>query len=80
MSALIDSDKSAVYQDGEGLSSMQSGQKIRFQVVDNPRLASGTTEQLNHRELFSFGIHWPELDEDLSLRGLLSNDYGQAAH
>ncbi len=78
MSTLIDSAKSAVYQDGEILISMQSGQKIRFQAVDNPRLACGTPEQLNNIELSPFGIHWPDLDEDLSLRGLLSGDYGQA--
>ncbi len=78
MSTLIDSAKSAVYQDGEILISMQSGQKIRFQAVDNQRLACGTHEQLNNIELSPFGIHWTDLDEDLSLRGLLSGDYGQA--
>ena len=24
------------------------------------------------------GLHWPELDEDLSFRGLLEGDYGQS--
>jgi hypothetical protein len=34
-------------------------------------------EQLNRIEISPFGIHWPELDEDLSFRGLLAGDYGQ---
>ena len=25
-----------------------------------------------------FGLHWPDLDEDLSFRGLLEGDYGQS--
>ncbi len=78
MSTLIDSAKSALFQDGEILILMHSGQEIRFPVADNPRLARGTPEQLNNMELSPFGIHWPDLDEDLSFRGLLSGDHGQA--
>jgi hypothetical protein len=32
---------------------------------------------LNHIEISPFGLHWPELNEDLSFRGLLEGDYGQ---
>jgi hypothetical protein len=32
---------------------------------------------LNHIEISPFGLHWPELDEDLSFRDLLEGDYGQ---
>jgi hypothetical protein len=28
-------------------------------------------------EISPYGIHWPELDEDLSFQGLLRGDYGQ---
>ena len=56
---------------------MTSGAEIRFPVTVNPRLARGTEEQLNRIEISTFGIHWPDLDEDLSLRGLLAGDYGQ---
>ncbi len=37
-----------------------------------PRLANATEEQRDHFELGRFGIHWPELDEDISFAGLLS--------
>lgn len=56
---------------------MQSGAEIRFPVAENPRLAPGSPSQLNHIEVSPFGLHWPELDEDLSFRGLLQGDYGQ---
>jgi hypothetical protein len=56
---------------------MESGAEIRFPVAENQRLAHGTAEQLNRIELSPYGIHWPELNEDLSFRGLLRGDYGQ---
>ena len=31
----------------------------------------------NRIELSPYGIHWPELDEDLSFQGLLRGDYSQ---
>jgi len=34
-------------------------------------------QQLAHVELSPFGIHWPDLDEDLSFRGIADGDYGQ---
>jgi hypothetical protein len=56
---------------------MESGAETHFRVAQNPRLAHGTHQQLNHIELLPFGLHWPELDEDLSFRGLLEGNYGQ---
>jgi hypothetical protein len=57
---------------------MRSGVEIRFPIAGNPRLAHGTPRQLNNIEASPFGLHWPELDEDLSFRGLLEGDCGQA--
>ena len=57
--------------------SLESGTEIRFPVMENARLARGTAKQLSRIELSPFGIHWPDLDEDLSFRGLLAGDYGQ---
>ena len=77
MSVLIDSARSAVFRDGQIIIAMESGKEIRFPVSGNPRLARGTAEQLSKIELSPFGIHWPELDEDLSFQGLLRGDHGQ---
>ena len=77
MSILTDSARSAVLRDGQIIISMESGREIRFPVAGNPRLACGTEEQLRNMEISPYGIHWPDLDEDLSFRGLLKGDYGQ---
>jgi hypothetical protein len=63
-------------QDGEIIVEMDSGKEIRFPVAKNPKLACGNVEQVSRIEISPFGIHWPDLDEDLSFRGLLGGDYG----
>jgi len=78
MSTLVDTLKSAIYKDGQIVIIMRSGVEIRFPIAGNPRLARGTSQQLNHIEISPFGLHWPDLDEDLSFRGLLEGEYGQA--
>lgn len=77
MSTLADTAKDACFRDGEIIISMQSGAKLRFAVSDNPRLARGTPAQLSNMELSPFGVHWPDLDEDLSFRGIAEGDCGQ---
>jgi hypothetical protein len=77
MSTLVDSAKRA-YSDGRCIIvEMKSGIEIKFPVAENPRLAAGTSEQLNRIEISPFGLHWPDLNEDLSFRGILHGDYGQ---
>ena len=77
MSTLVDQVKIAVFQAGHIVVTMESGSDIRFPVVGNPRLANGTPQQLSNMEISPFGLHWPDLDEDLSFAGLLQGDYGQ---
>jgi hypothetical protein len=77
MNSLTDTAHSAAHVDGWIVIRMQSGAEIRFPVADNPRLAAGTPWQLNHIEISPFGLHWPDLDEDLSFHGLLEGDHGQ---
>ena len=79
MSTLIDKAAAAAYESGHIVIRMQSGVEIRFPVRGNPRLACGTPQQLDNIEISPFGLHWPDLDEDLSFRGLLEGDYGQYA-
>jgi hypothetical protein len=77
MSTLIDSARSAIFEDGMIVVVMDSGGEIRFPVRANPRLARGTAAQLRNIEISPFGLHWPDLDEDLSFRGILAGDHGQ---
>jgi hypothetical protein len=39
-----------------------------------PTLAGATPEQQAHCELGISGIHWPDLDEDLSVSGMLTGN------
>ena len=56
---------------------MEDGSELRFPVAENPKLSCGTAIQLNNVVLSPFGLHWPDLDEDLSLGGLRRGDFGQ---
>jgi hypothetical protein len=77
MSTLVDVARSASFQDGNIVIIFDSGVEIHFPVVKNPRLAKGNPKQLGNIEISSFGLHWPELDEDLSFRGILAGNIGQ---
>jgi len=77
MSTLIDKASTASVQEGHIVIRMDSGSEIRFPASVNPRLGKASVAQLNNIEISPYGIHWPELDEDLSFRGILEGDYGQ---
>ena len=53
------------------------GRVISAPLIWFPKLASATKEQLDNWELLGEGegIHWPSLDEDLSIAGLLSGTH-----
>lgn len=77
MSTLTDKPTAAHHRDGRIHVTMESGLELAFPVAGNPRLEGHTHAQLDKIELSPFGLHWPELDEDLSIRGILSGNYGQ---
>jgi hypothetical protein len=77
MNTLVDTARRAWHEGGVIVIQMASGVEVRFPVAKNPRLARGTPEQLNHIEISPLGLHWPELDEDLSFRGIFDGNFGQ---
>jgi len=79
MNTLIDIAVAAAHVKGQIIVRMESGAEIRFLVAKNSRLARGTQQQLNRIEISPFGLHSPELDEDLSFRGLAEGKDGQKA-
>ena len=52
---------------------LQDGRIISVPLAWYPKLFNATKEQLQNWEVSGggYGIHWPELDEDLSTEGLL---------
>lgn len=52
---------------------LEDGRTISVPIGWYPRLAYGTTEEQNNYELSGTGrgIHWPDLDEDIGIEGLL---------
>jgi hypothetical protein len=61
------------FTDDDMVVSLVDGRKIMIPLVWFPRLANATKSQLENFELLGDGdgIHWPEIDEDLSVAGFL---------
>ncbi len=57
--------------DGILLVTLKDGRLIGTPLAWYPRLMNATPAQLEQYELWSFGIHWESLDEDLSIDGML---------
>jgi hypothetical protein len=53
---------------------LTDGRSISVPISWYPRLVHGTAEERNNWELLGggVGIHWPDLDEDISVQGLLA--------
>jgi hypothetical protein len=53
---------------------LDDGSEISVPLAWFPRLLHGTPEQRRHWELIGLGqgIHWPDLDEDISVEGILA--------
>lgn len=77
MNTLVDTPKKVDYAAPNFVIEMASGVVLSFPVKDNPRLAGGSLSQLKNVEISPFGLHWPDLDEDLSFEGMLRGDFGQ---
>ena len=52
---------------------LMDGRTISVPLIWYPRLLSGTLKQRSNWKMCAagYGIHWPDLDEDLSTEGLL---------
>lgn len=52
---------------------LMDGRSISVPLAWYPRLLEATPEQRKHYEIAGggYGLHWPDVDEDLSTEGLL---------
>ena len=58
---------------------LSDGREIRFPATNNRRLRNATAEQLGRIEIIcnGTGLHWPDLDEDLSILGSSKGGWGR---
>lgn len=58
---------------------LTDGRTVSVPLIWFPRLHKATPEQRAHCEVGGggLGLHWPDLDEDLSVAGLLAGADGQ---
>jgi hypothetical protein len=57
--------------DGMLLVTLKDGRLIGTPLEWYPKLMNATPQQLANYELWAFGIHWEDLDEDLGIEGML---------
>ena len=60
------------FQDGSICIRMASGDARSLPLKWFPRLLNASQAKREQFELSPFGIHWPELDEDLSFEGFFT--------
>jgi len=60
--------------DAELIVHLSDGRTVSAPLAWFPRLLHGTAEQRKNWRLIGkgIGIHWPDLDEDISIRSLLA--------
>ena len=58
---------------------LSDGKEIRFPVSLNKKLSVASAEELANIELIcdGTGLHWLDLDEDLSITGIIEGRYGE---
>ena len=61
---------------------LEDGRTIVVPLVWYPRLLNASTEQRSRWQVAGggYGIHWPDLDEDLSTEGMLRGAPAAAEH
>ena len=58
--------------DSDVIVTLADGRRIATPLDWYPRLKSASREQRANYEIMPMGIHWPDIDEDLSVAGMLA--------
>ncbi|MBS4027452.1 MAG: DUF2442 domain-containing protein [Ignavibacteriales bacterium] len=74
--------KDVYFTDDEISVQLMDGRTISAPLIWYPRLFHATKKQLRHWEICGggYGIHWEEIDEDISTEGLLRGAPAPASH
>jgi len=70
--------REASYENGMICLLMSDQKEIRFPVEVNSKLKNATDQQRKNIEIIcgGTGLHWPDLDEDLSVTGIMEGNFG----
>lgn len=68
----------AWYEDGRICLLLSDNKEVRFPVMLNRKLREAPVEKVKNIEIIcnGTGLHWPDLDEDLSVTGIMEGRYG----
>ena len=68
----------AWYENGYIHMALSDQKHVSFPVALNKKLENASVDQLSNIEIIcnGTGLHWPDLDEDLSLTGIMEGRYG----
>ncbi len=56
---------------------LSDGREVSFSCAENEYLEEASEQERSVIELSAMGVHWPLLDEDLSIEGILAGRYGR---
>ena len=65
----------ASHRDGDIHVALSDGRTLSFPVNISPRLAAASPVQRQNIELLPFTLHWPDVDEDLTIETLFELGY-----
>jgi len=76
---LIFTAEKAWFENGMICMILSDKKEVRFPIYLNNKLMTATEAQLNNIEIIcgGTGLHWPDLDEDLSVVGILEGRFGK---
>jgi len=68
--------RSVEFTEGELVVTLADGRKIATPLDWYPRLKQASAQQRANFELMPMGVHWPDIDEDLGVAGMLKGRRG----
>ncbi|WP_398470045.1 DUF2442 domain-containing protein [Tardiphaga sp.] len=69
--------RSVAFTETELVVTLLDGRRIATPLEWYPRLMNASSVQRENFEIMAMGIHWPDLDEDLSIAGMLKGKHSR---
>jgi hypothetical protein len=57
---------------------LADGRKIATPIDWYPRLKRASSAERANYQIMAMGVHWPDIDEDLGIVGMLKGQHGRA--